>query len=142
MATASKNSGNSAWPDGMSDEEAAERLEAIVLLGCEGNQDLIHGREYKRLRSIFLSRRDLIDALPKYIRSQRDLAAFWAYIKKQAPSWAERREHVRETFGPLFDRVAGRTSPPQTVVDLDRTANAQPASNGCRVAGLRRLVGA
>jgi hypothetical protein len=100
------------WPDGMTDEEAVDRLQSLMLLACEGNKDLSNGREYRLLRQQFLRRADLVDVIPKYVRSQRDLAAFWAYIKAYAPKWEQRRQMVRETFAPLFDRVEGRSRPP------------------------------
>lgn len=99
------------WPEGMSDNEAVERLEGLMLLACEGNKDLSNGREYKALRAQFLNRPDLSDAVPGYIRSQRDLNAFWAYIKSVSPQWEPRRLHVRDSFKSLYDRVEGRSRP-------------------------------
>jgi hypothetical protein len=58
-----------------------------------------------------LRRLELSDVLPKYIRSHRDLASFWQYIKAYAPKWEDRRAMIRSTFEPLFDRVEGRTQP-------------------------------
>lgn len=49
--------------------------------------------------------------MPKYIRSQRDLASFWQFIKTYSPKWDDRRKMIRTTFQPLFDRVEGRTKP-------------------------------
>lgn len=101
------------WPDGMSDDEAVQRLQAIMLLACEGNQDLSNGREYRAIRSLFLRRSDLADVLPKFIRSHRDLGSFWQFVKSYAPKWEDRRKMVRSAFEPLFDRVEGRTSVPR-----------------------------
>jgi hypothetical protein len=100
------------WPEGLSDLEAIERLESLLLLACEGNKDLSNGREYKALRSALLRRSDLADAVPRFVRSQRDLAAFWAYIKAKDGQWEPRRRHVRESFQSLYDRLEGRTKPP------------------------------
>lgn len=100
------------WPDDLTDEEAVERLETLMLMACEGNKDLSNGREYKALRKALLARSDFADVVPKYIRTQRDLAAFWTYIKGQSGQWEPRRQHVRETFAPLHDRAEGRTRPP------------------------------
>lgn len=100
------------WPDGLSDTEALERLESILLLGCEGNQDLSHGRAYKTMRRALLERNDLADVVPSFVRSQRDLASFWAYIKNFAPRYELRRAHVREAMHLLFERAEGRTKPP------------------------------
>lgn len=100
------------WPDNLTDREAVERLETLMLMSCEGNQDLSNGREYKALRRALLRRTDLADVVPRFIRTQRDLGAFWAYIKAQSGQWATRREHVRDAFGPLADRVEGNSAPP------------------------------
>lgn len=85
----------SAWPDGLTDREAIERLETILLMSCEGNQDLSNGREYKTLRRALLSRSELADVMPRFIRTQRDLGAFWAYIKAHAGQWALRRRPLQ-----------------------------------------------
>ena len=101
------------WPDGMSDEEAVQRLQSILILACEGNKDLSHGRDYKTLRSPLISRPDLADVVPKFVRVERDLVSFWAYMKRHSAKWEERRQHVWSSFQPLFDRVEGKTKPPR-----------------------------
>jgi hypothetical protein len=118
------------WPEGLSDDEAVERLETLMLMACEGNKDLSNGREYKALRRELLARADLADVVPKYIRTQRDLAAFWAYIKAHSPQWEPRRQHIRETFGPLRDRVEGLTRPP---VRASKWTGRRTASEQARV---------
>ena len=100
------------WPEKMTDMEAVERLQAIMISACEGNQDLSNGREYKALRTPLIRRADLSDVVPTYIRSNRDLTSFWAYIRKVSEKWQPRREHVWESFKPLFDRAEGRTQAP------------------------------
>lgn len=102
----------SGWPDELDDEGAMDRLQSILLLGCEGNQDLSRGRDYKAMRRALLDRSDLADVVPRFVRSQRDLSGFWTYIKNFAPSYEQRRVHVRENMTPLFDRVEGHTRPP------------------------------
>jgi hypothetical protein len=97
----------------MSDEEAVQRLQSILILACEGNKDLSHGRDYKALRGPLISRPDLADVVPKFVRAERDLVSFWAFIKRHSSKWEERRQHVWSSFQPLFDRVEGRTRPPR-----------------------------
>lgn len=104
---------HSNWPDGMSDEEAVQRLQSILILACEGNKDLSHGRDYKALRGPLISRPDLADVVPRFVRAERDLMSFWAYVKRHSSKWEERRQHVWASFEPLFDRVEGRTKPPR-----------------------------
>jgi len=100
------------WPESLSDEEAIERLQSILLQASEGNKDLSLGREYKAFRRAILSREDLADVIPSYLRSQRDLAYFWSFIKAHSDKWEPRRQYVRDTFAPIFDRIEGRSSPP------------------------------
>lgn len=100
------------WPEELSDLEAIERLQSILLQACEGNKDLSLGREYKAFRRSLLSRDDLADVVPGYLRSQRDLSYFWSYIKAHAEKWEPRRQHIRDTFAPIFDRIEGRSVPP------------------------------
>lgn len=101
------------WPDGMSDGEAVQCLQTILILACEGNKGLSHGRDYKALRSPLIRRQDLADVVPSFVRAERDLASFWAYIKRHNAKWEERRQHVWSSFQPLFDRVEGKTKPPR-----------------------------
>ena len=116
------------WPNGLNDQEAVERLETLMLMACEGNKDLSSGREYKALRRTLLGRADLADVVPRYIRTQRDLAAFWAHIKEHSPQWEPRRRYVRETFSPLSDRVEGRTqAPPSSTKWTGRRTASQQA---------------
>jgi hypothetical protein len=100
------------WPQGLNDEEAITRLQSILIQACEGTRDLSVDRDYKSLRVPLIKRPDLSDVVPKYVRAHRDLGSFWSYIRKVSDKWQDRREHVWETFKPLFDRVEGRTSAP------------------------------
>jgi hypothetical protein len=100
------------WPQGLTDEEAITRLQSILIQACEGARDLSIDRDYKSLRVPLIKRVDLSDVVPKYIRAHRDLGSFWSYIRKHSEKWQDRREHIWETFRPLFDRVEGRTSAP------------------------------
>lgn len=114
----------------MSDEEAVLRLQSILVSACEGNQDLLNGREYRSLRSPLIRRDDLADVVPRYIKAHRDLGSFWSYIKGVSAQWAPRRQHVWDTFKPLFDRVEGRTGPP---VAASRWTGRRTASEQARV---------
>lgn len=100
------------WPEGLSDEEAIQRLQSIVIGACEGVRDLANDREYKRLRRPLLSRDDLRNVVPSFIRSQRDLEGLWAHLRGVAVDRQARREHAWEAFRPLSDRLSGRTKAP------------------------------
>lgn len=102
----------SRWPDGLTDLEAATRLQAVLISACEGNRDLSTDRAYKQIRTPLMRRSDLIDAVPSFVKVNRDLGAFWSYIRGVSGQWQPRREHVWEFFKPLFDRIEGRTVSP------------------------------
>jgi hypothetical protein len=96
----------------MTDDEAVLRLQSIMLDACEGRKDLSLDREYKRLRKPLIRRPDFSDVVPKFVRSHQDLRSFWSYAKGVDDQWEPRRQHVRNAFEPLFDRIEGRTKPP------------------------------
>lgn len=100
------------WPDNMGDEGAISRLETLLLEACEGNREVDLGRQYKALRHPLIRRDDLRDVVPEFVRAQRDLSAFWAFIREHDPTWKARREFIRKSFRPIFDRLEGRTKPP------------------------------
>lgn len=100
------------WPQGLTDEQAVLRLQSILIAACEGVRDLSADRDYKTFRAPLLKRLDLRDVVPTYVWSHRDLTSFWSYIRKVSDKWQSRREHIWETFRPLFDRVEGRTQAP------------------------------
>ena len=96
----------------MTDVGAVTRLETVLLEACEGNREVDLGRQYKALRYPLIRRDDLRDIVPEFVRAQRDLSAFWTFIREHDPTWKARRQFVRESFRPLFDRIEGRSKPP------------------------------
>jgi hypothetical protein len=100
------------WPDGMTDKEAAERLRSLVLAVSDGNRGLSNENAYKRLRRVAIGRPDLADVLPSFVRSQRDFALLSGHLKAMGTDRQLRRDEIAEAFGPLIDRVEGRTRPP------------------------------
>ena len=52
------------WPEGLSDEEAVQRLRTLCLGGCDGIQDLADDSRYKALRRALLQRSDLRPLAP------------------------------------------------------------------------------
>lgn len=115
------------WPGGLIDEEATQRLQAILIQACEGARDLGIDREYKAFRTILIRRADLSDVVPKFVRSNRDLPSFWAYIRKVSDQWQPRREHVWESFKPLFNRIEGRSASVSAAKWTGRRTAAQQA---------------
>jgi hypothetical protein len=68
--------------------------------------------DYRLLRREFMERPDTANLLPQFVRVCRTLAAFWEWIKGQAPTYAERRIIIRQAFGPLLDHLEhGQAAP-------------------------------
>ncbi len=41
--------------------------------------------------------------MPLFVRKNRNLSSFWAFIKAKLPAYAERRAYLSEEFTPLLD---------------------------------------
>lgn len=67
---------------------------------------------YAHLRREFMDDPTLRDLLPPFVRTYRNLDAFWPFIKGQAGSYAERREIIGRAFTPLLDHLEGQNRAP------------------------------
>jgi len=92
-------------------EQLLDKLERIKILltlystGKEGDND-----EFVGLRKELLnSDRILKDKLPAFLRNNRTLAEFWAFIKPRFAHYAERREYLDQQFEPAFTYLDGLT---------------------------------
>jgi hypothetical protein len=64
--------------------------------------------EYDAARLSVISRQDLADKLPDILRKYRTVDEFWAFIKPEYGSYAERQEFVRQAFEPLLEALEAR----------------------------------
>ena len=60
---------------------------------------------YVLLRGDFMQHDELQPFLPRFVRSYRNLSAFWGWIKYEAGTYAERRKIISEGFTPLMDHL-------------------------------------
>lgn len=97
--------------------ERAKLLESILLLACEYKKDQDY--TYQELRREFMRDLALTALLPQFVRTSRDLAQFWLYIREIDTTYAGRRKHVREALNPLFDYVEGKNTAPVDAVASD-----------------------
>lgn len=88
-----------------SDLDALTAFQNILLQAAEGARQSEIDREYRDLRKCLLRNDEYSDIVPRPIRLNRDLGAFWAEFKSFSPQWEPRRQWIREQFGPLFDRA-------------------------------------
>lgn len=61
----------------------------------------------------------LCELLPVFVRTYRSLSDFWPFIKREAKSWADRREIIGKAFTPLLDFLEGRDAAPGDKVAYD-----------------------
>ena len=66
--------------------------------GFEGGDEA-----YRDLRAFFLGRADTKTKLPDFVRGCRDTGQFWAFIKYERATYAERRTLLWDAFRPLIE---------------------------------------
>jgi len=73
--------------------------------------------DYSGLRASLLERTEYESLVPRFVKTCRDLAQFWQFIKHKFPSYAERRTYLWDEFRPLLERIEqGATGPADQVV--------------------------
>ncbi len=85
-------------------------MEGILIAAATGGSPDNH--TYEHLRREFMADPVVRDLLPKFVRTYRNLGAFWPFIKHEAGTYAERRQIIGEAFTPLTDHLEGRNSAP------------------------------
>lgn len=90
--------------------EKAEMMEGILIACATGGSG--DNGIYGLIRQEFMIDPTIRELLPKFVRTYRNLDAFWPFIKHEASTYAERREIIGRAFTPLFDHLEGRNSSP------------------------------
>ncbi|URQ75407.1 MAG: abortive infection family protein [Candidatus Ochrobactrum gambitense] len=90
--------------------EQVAMMEGILIASATGGSPDNHIYEY--LRREFIDNPTIRDLLPPFVRTYRNLNAFWPYIKNAAGTYAERREMISVAFTPLMDHLEGRNTAP------------------------------
>jgi len=80
----------------LSPYQRAIELQNVLVAACEGKRDGPSDAKYKKLRAWARDQPALEHAVPSVVRTNHDLAAFWAYIKSYSDQWEPRRQHVRD----------------------------------------------
>jgi len=77
-------------------------------------------RDYQLLRQYFLEKPDTKPLIPSWVRTNRDLAQFWQFIKYKFPSYAERRTFIWSEFAPLLEFLesSGKVPTDHTVAEV------------------------
>lgn len=92
------------------DLERAEALQNLMVARATGEGG--DNGDYFELRNHFLDNPATKDLLPKFVRTNRQLDQFWAFIKYEFGGYAERRKYIWEAFTPLLDFLEGKTAVP------------------------------
>ena len=97
--------------------ERASMLANLLIARATGNhaEDGIYGL----LRREFMADPVLKRLLPSFVRTNRSLDAFWAFIKYEADTYAGRRQIIYGAFVPLMDHLEGVDAAPGDQVASD-----------------------
>lgn len=87
--------------------EAALALQNGLL--AHATDGSIRGLDYRKLRTRLMSDARSKNLVPAFVRTCRDPAQFWAYIKARWAHYAERRIEIYEAFAPLLDALEPAT---------------------------------
>ena len=97
--------------------ERVQMMQSILTANATGGGGPGDDRAYQILRREFMGDPSLRDRLPSFVRSHRDLGAFWPFIKHEAGSYAERRQIISTAFTPLLDDLEGLERAPADSVN-------------------------
>lgn len=74
---------------------------------------------YQHLRLKFINNHRLKKLLPEFLKVYGNLSAFWGYIKREAATYAERREIISKAFTPMIDFLETSNALPGDKVTSD-----------------------
>ncbi|QNQ61296.1 abortive infection family protein [Brucella sp. 6810] len=97
--------------------EQIAMMEGILIAAATGGSP--DNYIYEHLRREFMADPTIRDLLPQFVRTYRNLNAFWPFIKHEAGTYAERRQIISGAFTPLMDHLEGRNAAPGDKVASD-----------------------
>ena len=100
--------------------EQVTMLEGILTASATGGakDDVV----YRQVRGLLLEDAELKPLLPSFVRTYRNLDAFWPFIKNQFGTYADRREFISRAFNPVMEHLEGRNRAPSDAVVSDALA--------------------
>lgn len=96
--------------DKLSDLEKAEYLQNMLISTATGGT--AEEQDYKQLRQYFIDNPLTSSHLPTFVRTNRDLSQFWAFIKYKFATYQERRNYIWTEFNPLLESLEGKNNKP------------------------------
>lgn len=94
--------------------EAAETLQNLLV--ALATQSSTSSADYVLLRKQFMADPALNGLLPRWVRTCRDPAQFWEFIKHKFKTYRERREFIYQEFRPLLEHLERSPSPADAAV--------------------------
>lgn len=83
--------------------------QALIAMATQDPGDM---EVYPALRRELMLHPVLGPKLPDYVRRYSELRAFWPYIKRKFPTYAERREFIYDSFGEINELLASPLGAP------------------------------
>jgi hypothetical protein len=93
-----------------SEIERAQCLQNLLIAIATGGS--ANNSEYVWLRRHFMDDPETQKLLPRFVRTCRDLASFWGWIKFEKSTYAERRSLIWQAFTPLLDHLENGSRAP------------------------------
>jgi hypothetical protein len=93
-----------------SDFEKGQYLQNLLISEATGSA--ADDGDFQTLRRLFIENLETKVLLPEFVRTNRNLAQFWQYIKFKFKHYSERRDFIYKEFVPLLDYLEGRTTVP------------------------------
>jgi hypothetical protein len=81
--------------------EQALSLQNLLISHATGNAE--DDGEFLRLRHVVLSQPSIDALVPRFVKTCRDLAQFWQFIKCEYGKYAERRQFIWNEFRPMLE---------------------------------------
>ena len=111
-------------------EKANYLVNLLVARATGGSAD---SSEYEALRQELLSDPDVSPLIPSFVKTNRNLESFWAFIKGKYATWAERRTYLSQEFTPLLDQLEFGPAPAEALIQPFAAAKPVVARNKRKV---------
>lgn len=98
----------------------------VNLLVAHATGNPAENSEYELLRKELLSDPEIAPLIPSFVRTNRDLGAFWGFIKGKYGTYAERRTYLSQEFTPLLDMLEFGVSASPNSSQPSTTAETKP----------------
>ncbi|MDR3455846.1 MAG: abortive infection family protein [Verrucomicrobiae bacterium] len=95
----------------LSNIERAEMLKNIVVSAVTGG-GYDDSSDYAAIRMMFMRDQTILEKLPNFIKTCRNLSEVWGVIKPKFDKYSERREFIRNEFHPLLTMLESEAGVP------------------------------